>query len=104
MLGNIALERHNDLYDAECQIATEKRNKAYIIIEQRSYPEPLQSVCIVCLVGMCLRQTLQRQEEINLARGAVKCHKTLIDLIVLTRILVWLLDFQKIITQCSIEL
>jgi hypothetical protein len=48
---------------------------------------------------MCFRQTIQQQEEINLARATAICHKTLSQLIVLTKILVWPLDFQKIVTS-----
>jgi hypothetical protein len=37
VLGNIAVEHHNDWYDVECHIATEKKNKAYAIMQQRRY-------------------------------------------------------------------
>jgi hypothetical protein len=37
VLGNIAVEHHNNCYDEECQIATEESNKAYTIMQQRSY-------------------------------------------------------------------
>jgi hypothetical protein len=37
VLGNIAVEHHNDWYDEECQIATERKNNAYAIMQQRSY-------------------------------------------------------------------
>jgi hypothetical protein len=37
VLGNIAVEHHNDWYVEECQIAAEKKNKAYTKMQQRSY-------------------------------------------------------------------
>jgi hypothetical protein len=37
VLRNIAVEYHKDWYDKECQIATEKKNKACTIMQQRSY-------------------------------------------------------------------
>jgi hypothetical protein len=37
VLGNIAVEHHNNWYDEECQIATEESNKAYTVMQQRSY-------------------------------------------------------------------
>jgi hypothetical protein len=33
VLGNITVEHHNDWYDEECQIATEKMNKSYAIMQ-----------------------------------------------------------------------
>jgi hypothetical protein len=36
VLGNRAAEHHNDWYE-ECQIVTDKKNKAYTIMQQRSY-------------------------------------------------------------------
>lgn len=37
VLGHIAVEHHIDWHDVECHIATEKKNKAYAIMQQRRY-------------------------------------------------------------------